>query len=126
MITQAIESILRAERCSTIVAIDCEGMEGVTHLRGTIHADQLPSTIDACVLNGEATDLLRTFWTVLPRCTRLLGCTHTTDPQCVRIRTILETHPDWKEVLVIPFENGFSLFRSISSINEGNRRRDRA
>ena len=70
----------------------------------------LPEVFDFVFLDGGEFTTYYEFQKLFSRCVKFIALDDVHTPKCMKIRNILQAHPDWKELIYNNERHGFSLF----------------
>lgn len=88
--------------------IDVENLQSCPYV-----IDQIPEEIDLVLFDGGEFTTYYEFLKLLPRCKRFIAMDDVNVCKCMKMRSLLLSHPDWKEIAFIPQNNGFSIFERV-------------
>ena len=72
--------------------------------------NNLPNEFDFVLFDGGEFTTYYEFEKLFPRCTKFIALDDVNVSKCIKIRTYLNSHPQWTELNYINERNGFSLF----------------
>ena len=113
-------SILKAEELDNILTVFPEVAEGeykrwhAIDMENIVAApylmDKMPEEIDFVLFDGGEFTTYYEFQKLFSRCVKFIALDDVHTPKCMKIRNILQAHPDWKELIYNNERHGFSLF----------------
>jgi hypothetical protein len=72
--------------------------------------NSIPNELDFVLFDGGEFTTYYEFEKLFPRCTKFIALDDVNVSKCIKIRSYLNSHPQWTELNYINERNGFSLF----------------